>query len=787
MNQAADDPDGSGGPPARSDDALAEAARGELEGVLDRIRDQFLVLDAEWRCVVANDQVLAANQLRREQLLGRSLWELFPATAGTAFERELRRAAAEQLPVHFEFFYQPTGRWFSNHAYPSPAGLTLLAADITAHKESEARLRESEERFRAMADSAPVMIWVTEADGRCVYLSKSWYQFTGQTAETGLGFGWLAAIHPAERAGAELAFLDASARAAEFRLEYRLRRADGAYRWFIDSASPRLDDGGGFLGYIGSVIDITERREAEEAIRLSEERLRLALESADVGTWDFRPLTGRLTWDARCKQLFGLPPDAEIDYGVFLSGLHPDDRELTDQVVQAALDPATGGGYAIEYRTVGLRDGVERWIAANGQGFFDDAGQAVRFIGTVLDITERKRLDVGREQRLIQEQQLRAQAETVSRLKDEFLATVSHELRTPLTAFLGYAQMLQSRKRDEAYVARTVERMVRSAKTQAQLIEDLLDVARIASGKLRIEPRPIDLSVVIRSALDTVSPAIEARGQLLDVALDPAAVAVVGDPGRLEQVIWNLLSNATKFTPPGGAISLRLERRGGEAWLTVSDSGQGISPAFLPFVFDRFRQADGTSVRAHGGLGLGMAIVKHLAELHGGSVEAASPGEGLGATFTVRLPAQAAPPADQPRPAAEDECPPELIGLRVLVVDDQADLLELIDAILGDCGAEVRAVSGARQALEVVAAWRPAVLVCDLAMPGEDGYWLIERLRALPPEAGGALPAIALTAYVGVEERVRVLAAGFQFYVPKPIEPAELRDVVARLAAGGFE
>jgi len=386
-----------------------------------------------------------------------------------------------------------------------------------------------------------------------------------------------------------------------------------------------------------------------------------------------------------------------------------------------------------------------------------------------------------------QEQALRTQEEAASRLKDEFLATVSHELRTPLTALLGYSQLLQARKRDEAYVARTAEKLVRSAKDQALIIDDLLDVSRIVSGKLQIEAQPMDLIDVIYAALDTVRPAIEAKELHLQVDLHPEARMIIGDANRLQQVVWNLLSNATKFTPSGGSIHVLLEQNGRNAQLTVRDTGQGIRPVFLPFVFDRFRQADSASNRSHGGLGLGLSIVRHLVELHGGTVQAASPGEDQGATFTVRLPL--ATTGDMKSKAIQLEhdddqvatCPPELRGLRVLVVDDQPNILDLLHETLTSCGAIVQACNNAREALAMLHDWQPEVLVSDIAMPNEDGYWLIGQVRALAADEGGAIPAIALTAYVRVEEQVRVLAAGFQLYVPKPIKPTELRNVIAHL------
>jgi PAS domain S-box-containing protein len=402
----------------------------------------------------------------------------------------------------------------------------------------------------------------------------------------------------------------------------------------------------------------------------------------------------------------------------------------------------------------------------------------------VTDITDRKRFEVERERLLAQERAARAQAEEASRLKDEFLATVSHELRTPLTAFLGYAQMLQMRQRDAAYIARTVDKMVRSAQAQAQLIDDLLDISRIVSGKIRIDSAPVDLTDVVLAALDTVRPAVEAKQLRIDLALNATAGHVIGDSNRLQQVVWNLLSNAAKFTPQGGTITIELVQHEGLVQLTVSDTGQGIPSTFLPYVFDRFRQADGTTQRVHGGLGLGLAIVRHLVELHGGKVQVASAGEGQGATFTVLLPAaiESAQAARLLEGQIDLACPPELKGLRVLIIDDQPDLLEVLQEVLASCGALVRTCTNAREALDLLRAWRPIVLVSDIAMPGNDGYWLIEQLRALPPEQGGTTPAVALTAYVRMEDRLRVLASGFEHYIPKPVDPAELRAVVAQLS-----
>jgi PAS domain S-box-containing protein len=451
-------------------------------------------------------------------------------------------------------------------------------------------------------------------------------------------------------------------------------------------------------------------------------------------------------------------------------------------IVQALLRPdATGTHHRVELKLLaGDGSHVPAYLSSN---VVHNTATPAHFGLVATDLTEQKR----NEALIAAEQVARVVAEEASRLKDEFLATVSHELRTPLTAFLGYAQLLQRRPHDTAYVARMLAKLVQNAKAQAVLIEDLLDVARITNGRLRIEPTRIDLIDVIHAALDTVRPTLEVKQLTLQEELDPAARRVVGDAQRLQQVVWNLLSNAAKFTPPGGQITLRLTRAGSSAELRVCDSGQGISAAFLPYVFERFRQADSSSQRTYGGLGLGLAIVRHLVELHGGTVEAMSAGVGQGATFTVRLPLAGAPDLAAPAPVTSvaslrlEAAPPPLGGLRILVVDDQAAILELIAEILTAEGATVRACTTAPEALALVQAWRPDVLVSDMAMPGQDGYWLIQQVRALAPEVGGALPAVALTAYVRMEDRLQVLAAGFQQYVPKPVEPQELWAVVADL------
>ncbi|HEU4326822.1 MAG TPA: PAS domain-containing protein [Roseiflexaceae bacterium] len=529
--------------------------------------------------------------------------------------------------------------------------------------------------------------------------------------------------------------------------------------------------------------DAVERARAEAALQESEQRFRLMADAVPQIIW-LTDAEGRTEFfNKQWSRYTGVDYYPETAARVAVEFVHPDDAGPT----MAAFDQArrSGGIFSVEHR-IRSAAGDYRWFLVRGEPYRDrQTGAIIRWFGASIDIHDRKHTEARLQQLYAQEQAARAEAEEANRLKDEFLATVSHELRTPLTAFLGYAELLQRRKRDEAYVARTVEKMVQSARAQAQLIDDLLDVSRIVSGKLRIELQPIDLVDVVQSALDTVRPAVEAKGLRLQITLDPEASRVLGDAGRLQQVVWNLLSNAVKFTPPGGRVAVELMSAGGSAELRVRDTGQGIPADFLPYVFDRFRQADSSSKRIVGGLGLGLAIVRHLVELHGGTVEVASDGPDQGATFTIRLPltraSAPAPPGADPHAEPDGETVP-LHGLRVLVVDDQPAIVDLLVELLASDGAVVRACTSAQEALALLRSWRPDLLVSDIAMPEADGYWLIQHVRSLPPDQGGATPALALTAYVRTDDRRRVLAAGFQQYLPKPVEADALREVVGRLA-----
>lgn len=389
------------------------------------------------------------------------------------------------------------------------------------------------------------------------------------------------------------------------------------------------------------------------------------------------------------------------------------------------------------------------------------------------------------------ERAARAEAERMSEMKDEFLATLSHELRTPLNAILGWSQVLRSGPQEESDYIKGLETIERNARVQTQLIEDLLDMSRITSGKLRMDVQRIHPMALVESAVETVSPAARARGIRLETVLDPAAGPISGDPGRLQQVVWNLLSNAIKFTAKGGRVQIVLERVNSHVEIRVADTGIGIRPEFIPHLFERFRQGDASTTRNYGGLGLGLSIVKSLVELHGGAVSVASGGEGLGTTVTVSLPVSVLDsleePGDRvhPAPRRAAPLPPivcELEGLKVLVVEDQVDSRELIERVLRDSGAQVLTAGSAREALELLDSNKPDVLVSDIGMPDVDGFELLKRVRALGADRGGRIPAIALTAFARSEDRTRALRAGFLFHIAKPVDPAELVATVASVA-----
>jgi PAS domain S-box-containing protein len=513
----------------------------------------------------------------------------------------------------------------------------------------------------------------------------------------------------------------------------------------------------------------------------SAESYRLLIETVRDHAITILDTRGRVaSWNRAAEQMIGYRADEIL--GEHFSRLYPEEDVRSGKCDQA-LAAAVGDGRHEEDSWRVRKSGERFWANTVIAPLRDGEGRLVGYGVVTHDLTA--------DRNAAEERARLAQSEEAHRAKDEFLAAVSHELRTPLQAILGWSRMLRGTELDEQRRARAIETIERNAIMMTQLIEDLLDVSRLIGGKMRLDVRAVDLVSVIEAAVDAIRPAAEAKEILLETTLDAGVGSVLGDAGRLQQIVWNLLSNAVKFTDRGGRVSIALRGHGPSAEIVVSDNGQGIDPRLVPHIFEPFRQPEGTWRGSRRGLGLGLAITRQLVELHGGSISGQSEGEGKGATFSVSLPLATAEPRPRLRPVrparkAEPFAPlPELRGINVLVVDDEDDARELMRAVLEECGSHVVTASSVAEAMEALEESVPDVLISDIGMPGENGYDLIRRVRALSPAKGGNVPAAALTAYARAEDRRKVLTAGYEMHVPKPVDPAELVNVVATLSSRG--
>jgi PAS domain S-box-containing protein len=541
-----------------------------------------------------------------------------------------------------------------------------------------------------------------------------------------------------------------------------------------------------FQGIGSQIGQFVERKQSEQELFESRERLVMAMQASGMGIWT-RELneTNRVQWSPELEAIFGLAPgEFPETEEAFFEFVHPEDRESLGQAVSEAITNRTD--YEVDFR-YSTRDGKPGWMIGRGRAFYDASGKPYRLAGLGWDITERKRAEVERERLIEREHAARTEAEEANRIKDEFLATLSHELRTPLTAMLGWLTILRRERLDQETTRQAIETIERNARAQAKLIEELVDVSRIVGGKLILEMHPTGLLQVIEAAVEVVRPAASARGVQIEINGDSSVGLVLGDPTRLQQIIWNLLSNAVKFTPRDGSVQVSTRRAGSSAEVIVQDTGMGISPDFLPYVFERFRQAESPITRLHRGLGLGLAIVRHLTELHGGTVSAESPGPGRGATFTVSIPMAANQSEDtafhlfsESEVSGEGTTRLALAGVRVLVVEDEPDARALLSLMLESSGATVAAFESAPGALTNLEIFKPDVLLSDIGLPIESGYELIRKVRSLSSEAS-QIPAVALTAFATEEDRRLALAAGFQVHLTKPVEPSVLVEAIERL------
>lgn len=703
-----------------------------------------------------------------------------------------------------------------------------VIADITERKRILESLKASEEQFRQLAENIRDVFWTIDLhQQQLLYVSPAYEKIWGRSCASLLGNAqnWLATIHPDDRQSLEDSFSARMNREdfadlswSEFERTYRIVRPEGTVRWIRDRGFPIKNEQGEVYRIAGIAEDITERKSTEEELRETTQTLQALIQACPLGITVFSLDDGKVKlWNPAAETIFGwseyevlahfLPTVPEDKQEDFLANL--ESVRQGNQLAGIEVQRQKKGGVPID---------INVWAAP-----LIDAKGNVSCMSIVADISDRKRTEAERKRLLASEQAARSAAETANRLKDEFLAVLSHELRTPMNAILGWTHLLRTRKFEAAAIERALETIDRNSKSLSQLIEDVLDVSKVVRGKLQLNIRPVELDAVIEAAIETLQPTAQLKEIQIESWLDDSVGLVLGDGNRLQQVVWNLLSNAVKFTPKGGRVEVHLSAVHGElapanlpagfiqeevsgvapsvetthyVQIQVRDTGKGIAPEFLPHVFERFRQENSSTTRTYGGLGLGLAIVRHLVELHGGTVWVDSLGEGKGASFSVLLPI--VPPVAELNQRSQSEYLSPfhstheqavlrddllaLTGLRVLVVDDEADARELVATMLRQYGVEVTEAASAVEGLAVLPRLMPNVLISDIGMPEQDGYSFMRQIRALPGNAGGAIPALALTAYAREEDQRNALSAGFNQHLPKPINPLQLVEMVANLA-----
>ncbi|WP_426197338.1 ATP-binding protein [Massilia sp. DWR3-1-1] len=717
-------------------------------------------------------------------------------------------------------------------------GMTGVAQDISTRKSAEDTLRQSEEVLRALANSVSQLAWMAQADGDIVWFNERWYEYTGTALERMSGWGWQSVVDPDVLPLVLQRWHESIRTGQPFDMEYPIRGGDGQYRWFLTRVNPVRDRLGHVVRWFGTNTDVDQVKRVQQALREESNVLELlnstgsalarqrdlrsllqtvtdaatGISGARCGAFfyhgrdgDGAPFTVTTRAGAVCEELARIPPLAPgpgaRDAVLRSNDTTHDARFATPDQPDAA--PLTMRSYLAVPVVSRSGELVGRLVFGHPEaGIFSErterivggiAAQAAVAIDNTRLYEAAQRAAEERKELLESERLARAEAERTSNMKDEFLATLSHELRTPLSAILGWAQVLRRGTRGPDDLQRGLQTIERNARAQAQLIEDLLDMSRITSGKVMLDIQTIAPAVFIDGAIDTLRPAAEAKNIRLEKHYAEHVGMIAGDPARLQQVIWNLLSNAIKFTPRDGLVQVLVRPAGANVEIAVRDSGAGIAAEFLTHVFERFRQGDSSTTRQHGGLGLGLSIVKHLIEQHGGTVAAASEGEQQGACFTVALPAAtpqvlaARPdraPYSPPSPLTPDLIARDLSGMTVLVVDDEPDARDLIKRILSDCNARVHTAPNAAAALDALRSDPPDLLISDLGMPGMDGFALLAAVRALPPAEGGLVPAVALTAFARSEDRLRALEAGFASHISKPVEPSQLIATVAGIKQG---
>ena len=667
---------------------------------------------------------------------------------------------------------------------------------LTVHSTPVAPLVETDERFRLLVEGiTDYAIFMLDPEGRILTWNPGAARIKGYRADEIIGQHFSKFYSP-EALQRRVPEHELKVASADGRFEdegWRLRK-DGTRFWANVVITALRDKAGRLRGFAKVTRDLTQRSDHEEALRQSEEPFRLLVEGVkDYAIFMLDPNGYVMTWNPGAERIKGYRADEII--GQHFSKFYPPDVAAggwPDHEIQVATET----GHFVEEGWRVRKDGSRFWANVTITALRGEGGRLRGFAKLTQDLSERKRAEAleadgaQRQELLEAERAARISAQRTARLKDEFLATLSHELRTPLNSILGWTQILRMQKVPKPEdLQRAVEVIERNTRAQAQLIDDLLDLSRIMAGRIRLDVQEVALIDVARGVIDSAEPIAQAKGVRLEGILDPRTGVVSGDPGRLQQIFWNLLSNAVKFTPKGGRIQVLLRPMDSQIEFSVSDTGIGIAASFLPHVFDRFAQQDASTTRTHAGLGLGLAIAKQLVELHGGSVQAQSAGEGQGATFIVSLPLTRphteADPANRSHPATHpiaEKYPllPDLTGVHVLVVDDEADARDLMQRVLEEQGATVSTASGGAGALRVMETRQPDALISDIGMPGMDGYQLMRAIRANEP-IDRRLPALAVTAFARSEDQKKALLAGYHLHVAKPVDVCELVIVVAGL------
>jgi PAS domain S-box-containing protein len=652
-------------------------------------------------------------------------------------------------------------------------GLRGVSMDITARHHAEETLRDKEARLQIALSAARMASW-------------HWDLTTGNVVWDDTPYSWtdfVRRLHPDDQVSVRNAVDDALRERKDLDFEFRVVQPNKTIRWVVLKAKVFQGPDGRPAYISGVLVDVTERRKAAEALRTSEERYRLAARATNDAIWDWDLTSGRVEWNEGIRTLFGYASEqVGNDVTWRFSQIHPDDRERVVSGFNAVIE---GGGrfWSDEYQ---FRCANGSYAVVNDRAYIehDELGKAVRLIAAMTDVTRLKQAEREREQLLRLEHTARKQAESANRVKDEFIATLSHELRTPLTPILGWTQLLRQRASDPVTLRRGLSVIEQNARSQARLIDDLLDMSRIVTGKMVVKMQTVDLQPIIRTAVDAVQPAADAKGVRIEMTAHDPTIQLTADPNRIQQVLWNLLSNAIKFTPSGGDVSISATQVGPELRIVVRDNGEGIDPEFVPHVFDRFSQADSTSIRTHGGLGVGLAIVRYLVELHGGNIAVESAGKGRGSTFTVTLPAKMSEArAGLKKPRRVGKAVSTLKGLRLLVVDDEADMRELLALVLQQEGAVVMTAASSEEGLRILQEQPVDILISDIAMPAEDGYILLSKWREIErDQQKHPVPAIALTAYAREEDLQFASEAGFEIHLSKPVEPENLIAAIISVA-----